>query len=170
MINKVIVEGPDCSGKSTVVDRVKNALRWDSKSLHHKEGNQFNRYLQEYALADRVVFDRSHVSEAVYSELWRRGSPFSEEEGKILNMLLQKDSLIILSSPSVELMQERYKSRGFTQQVKFEELEESRNLFFKRFNGDKIPFIAYGSQTYEELDYLVENIRRLVNESLCDPC
>ena len=70
-ISKIIVEGPDCSGKSTVVERIKNMLCWDSKSLHHKEGNQFLRYLREYVLNENVVFDRAHFSEEAYSHLWR---------------------------------------------------------------------------------------------------
>ena len=66
-IIRIIVEGPDCSGKSTLVNRTKNDLRWDSKSLHHKEGNQFLRYLKEYAFSEQIVLDRSHFSEEVYS-------------------------------------------------------------------------------------------------------
>ena len=86
-LKRIIVEGPDCSGKSTLVDTLKNRLLWDAKSLHHKEGNQFQRYLKEYALGEEVVFNRAHFSENVYSKLWRGGSPFLEKEKEILNDL-----------------------------------------------------------------------------------
>ena len=91
---RIIVEGPDCSGKSTVVHRIKNALRWDSKSLHHKGGDQFSRYLREYANNDCIVFDRSHFSEIVYSKLWRNGSPFTEIESNILIIPVDYHSLL----------------------------------------------------------------------------
>ena len=84
MIKRIIIEGPDCSGKSTVVDRVKNELRWDSKSLHHREVYQFYRYLKEYSSANQIVFDRSHFSEilamAFKSSLLQRSDWF---QGKI---------------------------------------------------------------------------------------
>ncbi|MEK6926651.1 MAG: hypothetical protein AABW50_05225 [Nanoarchaeota archaeon] len=159
-IKRIIVEGSDCSGKSTVVERLKNFLRWDSKSLHHIEGDQFKRYLREYSFSDFVIFDRSHFSEIVYSILWRNGSPFSESEKMILDFLAQKETIIILSCPSLELMKERYSSRNFTQQIKLEELEKARNLFLEALEG--IPYLFYSSKNFEELDFLIEKVKEIV--------
>ena len=160
-INKIIVEGPDCSGKSTVVDRVKNTLRWDSKSLHHKSGDQFMRYLKEYALGENIVFDRGHFSELVYSVLWREGRiPFTEEKRKVLDSIASYKSLIIFSCPSLETMQARYNERDFEQQIKFEELEESRELFIKRL--EDVPHILYKSESYRELELLVHDVEEAV--------
>ena len=72
-ITKIIIEGPDCSGKSTVVERIKNMLRWDSKSLHHQPGNQFKRYLKEYALNDNIVFVEDSI-EAI--KIWESMKTF----------------------------------------------------------------------------------------------
>ena len=117
MITRIIVEGPDCSGKSTLVDRVKNSLRWDSKSLHHVEGNQFERYLKEYANNKNTVFDRSHISEIVYSILWRGGNPFAESEQKILDEIVQCNTIVIAALPSEEKLRERYISRKYDDQI-----------------------------------------------------
>lgn len=155
-INKIIIEGPDCSGKSTVVERIKNSLRWDSKSLHHIEGNQFDRYLKEYAFAERVVFDRAHFSEEVYSILWRDGNPFSEKEKQILDSLACYRALIIFMCPDLEIMKERYRKRNFQQQIKLEELQKSRELFLERLAN--IPHLLYESKDYAELDKLLERV------------
>src|SRR3989304_4150298 len=114
-IKRIIIEGPDCSGKSTLVDRIKNEIKWDAKALRHKDGDQFERYLFEYATADKVVFDRGHFSENVYSKLWRSGSPFSKNEKNILDSVCQEKTLIIFSCPSSDTIKKRYLSRDYTQ-------------------------------------------------------
>ena len=164
MINKIIVEGPDCSGKSTLVERLKNSLRWDAKSLHHKDSPswsdkyfQFKRYLSEYATNDKTILDRSHFSEIVYSELWRDELPFTSNEKLLLNGIAQHNSLIILACPNLETLQKRYLSRNYPQQIKLEELEPSRKLFFRELRN--IPYILYKSESYEELNNLVTRVK-----------
>ena len=159
-VNKIIIEGPDCSGKSTLVDRIKNVLRWDAKSLHHVEGDQFNRYLSEYVSANNTVLDRSHFSEIVYSDLWGRSRPFTKEEGRLLDFASQRNSVIIFACPTLEIMESRYKKRKFDQQIKFEELEKSRNLFIDTLNG--IKKLAYFSRDFEELDNLVFKVKEMI--------
>jgi thymidylate kinase len=159
-VNKIIIEGPDLSGKSTLLDRLKNRLRWDGKSLHHKEGDQFKRYCREYALAEEVVFNRGHISEEVYSQLWRGGNPFIKEEKNILNSLLRHNSIIIFACPCLEVMRERYLERNFEQQIKIDELQKSRELFIKIM--DELPNIRYYSSSYNELDLIIERVYREV--------
>lgn len=156
-IIRIIVEGPDCSGKSTLVNRIKNDLGWDSKSLHHKEGNQFLRYLKEYAFSEQIVFDRSHFSEEVYSILWRGGSPFSKEEKEILEDICKLNTLILFACPSLETMEKRYLSRDYYQQISFEELKECRNLFYEKLSA--VPHLLYTSSTWEELNKISEIVR-----------
>ncbi len=162
-IETVIVEGPDCSGKSTLVDRLKNTLRWDAKSLHHRPGNQFKRYLKEYALMDNTVIDRSHFSEQVYSILWRGGSPFNSVEKEILDKIALNQALVILVCPSLEALRKRYSERNYSQQIKLEELEHSRELFMKELGG--ICNIHYQSRDYDELEKVINEVKN--HEALC---
>ena len=167
--SQVIIEGMDCSGKSTIVERVKNNLRWDSKSLHHIEGDQFRRYLREYAFNDKTVFDRSHFSEIVYSTLWREGNPFSKMEKAILDGYCTSKTLIVFACPELDVMRERYKQRGFEQQIKLSELEKSRKLFYDIFKD--IPHLKYRSRDFNELSELVDKIKSVClgeNEIICN--
>lgn len=156
----ILIEGPDCSGKSTVVERLKNMLRWDSKSLHHRPGSQFQRYLKEYVHQEKVVFDRGHISECVYGQLWHRCVPFSNEEKTLLDSLCKKQILIIFACPHIDLMKNRYKKRDFAQQIKLKELEITHSLFCEAF--ENIPHIVYTSKNFEELDELLKKIKRMV--------
>jgi len=158
-ITKIIIEGPDCSGKSTLVERLKNVLRWDSKYLRHKEGDQFGRYLREYA-GEETVLDRSHFSENVYSKMWRGGSPFTKEEKEVLDKAAAVNSLIIFAIPSLKTLKERYQSRGFEQQITLEELSYSRKLFLEEIRG--LPIIIYRAKSYGELEKLLNKVKKMV--------
>jgi len=161
-IIRVIIEGPDCSGKSTLVERVKNTLKWDSRYLRHKDGDQFERYLFEYASVNQVVFDRGHLSESVYSKLWRGGSPFSNKQKEILNKICCEKTLLIFACPSIKIIKNRYLSRNYGQQIKLEELELSRKLFIKEFKS--LTKIVYKSKDYGELENLLKKINQIVEE------
>jgi thymidylate kinase len=161
MIKRILIEGPDCSGKSTALDRIKNVLRWDAKSLHHRDGNQFQRYIKEYCSAENIVFDRGHFSESVYGQMWRDGNPFSKEEFEFLNFYLQNEGLIIFALPSEETLINRYRARNFSQQIKENELALARKLFLEK--SQTVSHILYSSASYKELDDLVADVLRRVN-------
>ena len=160
VITQILVEGPDCSGKTTLVERLKNELHWDAKALHHLEGNQFKRYLREYALQEKIIFNRGHYSEAAYGKLWRGGSPFSEKEKNILDQICQQNMIIIFACPSLEILQQRYQQRTFPQQIKYEELGAIRKNFCELMQD--APYLLYQSASYEELQSLLEQVSRLV--------
>ncbi len=155
-ITQILVEGPDCSGKTTLVERLKNELRWDAKSLHHLEGNQFKRYLKEYALQEKVIFNRSHYSEIAYGKLWRGGNPFSVGEQQILDQLCCQNMLIIFACPTLEILQQRYSHRNFSQQLKYEELGVIRQYFCEMMQD--LPNLLYQSGSYDELQSLIQNM------------
>jgi thymidylate kinase len=153
-IKRILVEGPDCSGKSTLVERLKNRLHWDAKSLHHKPGDQFERYLKEYALADNIIFDRGHISEYVYSVLWRGGEPFKAWQYSILDHIIGDGGMIIFCNPSLALMKKRYAERTYPQQIKPCELEKSKHLF-ESYLRDWEP-LTYSSSSPEALEGTIE--------------
>jgi len=158
MKTQILVEGSDCSGKTTLVERLKNELRWDAKSLHHLEGDQFKRYLKEYALQENIVFNRGHYSEIAYDKLWSRGNSFSKEQQQILYNLCNQNMLVIFANPPLAVLQERYMQRNFSQQIKYEELELIQTYFCEIM--DTVPHLLYQSTSYQELDYLIQQVSR----------
>jgi len=155
MKTQILVEGPDCSGKTTLVERLKNELHWDAKALHHLEGNQFQRYLREYALQEKVIFNRGHYSEIAYGQLWRGGNPFSLREQNILDEICQQNMIIIFAAPPLEVLQQRYRQRNFPQQIKYEELGMVRDNFCRLMQHS--PHLLYQSSSYQELQSLLEH-------------
>lgn len=162
MFHFIIIEGMDCSGKSTLVNQLKNALHWDSKSLHHRKGDQFERYLKEYALQENTIFDRAHFSEKVYAQLWRGGNPFRKEQEEILNNIIKQRALVIFACPDSAVLKRRYEERDYEQQIRLYELEKSRELFCEALKT--IPHRIYRSSNKEELKKLIEDVK---DEVLC---
>ncbi|GEM_PF-2438433 len=161
--SQILIEGPDCSGKSTLINRLKNELCWDAKSLHHRPGNQFLRYLKEYSSQSEVIFDRGHISEAVYSTLWRGGTPFSGDELNILSGIVKLQMIAILALPKVSVLQSRYLARTYHQKINFSELETSASLFENYFDGKNIaPTIIYCSKDYGELEFVVQKVSKII--------
>ncbi len=159
IIRRIIVEGPDRSGKSTLVKALKDILGWDSKYLGHKNvKDQYQRYLEEYALNDRVVFDRSHVSEIVYSKLWDRPL-ISKDDVKILDYISSRNGLIIFALPPLEVVLERHNNTE-GQKISVDDLVRSYDLFREIKNNYWAQ--VYTETTFEGLEKFVRNIREMV--------
>lgn len=159
----ILVEGIDCSGKSTLVNELKNRLRWDARSLGHQEGNQFFRYLKEYSFLENTVIDRGHISEAIYSRLWNRPAPFDEDCLKILDSLVEQSMLLIHCLPDIKVAQKRYLERRNTfQEVTLEELKVSYRYFKEWFlkSDYKDCLIAYQSKDFDELNRVIKNVKQ----------
>ena len=157
-MNRIIVEGPDCAGKSMLVERLKNELHWDAKSLHHRNGAQFSRYLREYAMQECVIFDRGHISEAVYGRLWRGGSPFEPWQQEILDSLVKNTMVSIFALPDPRVLHERYQERTYPQQIQLHELETAAG-HFAAYAEMLRPTFIYRSSGFAELSQLIEDVR-----------
>jgi len=163
---QVLIEGPDCSGKSTLVNCLKNELCWDAKSLHHKDADQFSRYLFEYSSQEKIIFDRGHISESIYSALWRGGNPFSVGESTVLDSIVRMNMITVFALPDVSVLRERYALRNYAQKITISELETSACLFKDYFDCNKIiPAIIYCSKDYWELEYTVKKVSSIVGEA-----
>ena len=160
---QILVEGPDCAGKSTLINRLKNELCFDAKSLHHRDGCQFSRYLKEYAAQTKIIFDRGHISEVVYSTLWRGGNPFNIDESTVLNSIVRLQMITILALPDISSLRDRYLSRAYPQKISLAELETGSHLFEDYFQSHQMtPTIVYCSKNVEELESVVKKVSRII--------
>lgn len=159
-MKNVIVEGIDCSGKSTLIKNLKFKLKgfggYDVKALEHKNGDQFRRYSTEYVLADRILFDRAHISEMVFGKILRNHSPLNQNEISILNSIVNNNFLVILAVPSYEDF-----IRRFHESRELQVISESD---FGRINDEfilgcgSINPIIYNSKSLTELDLITNQI------------
>jgi hypothetical protein len=83
-----------------------------------------------------------------------------------LDKVALNGSLIILVCPSLDVLRKRYLARNYSQQIKLEELEFSRELFMQELGG--ICTIHYHSRDYDELNQVIEKV--VNHEAICSSC
>lgn len=154
----IIVEGVECAGKTTLIQRLRSkVVPWDCKMLAHKPSQQFDRFITEYVSNNEIIFNRSHISEIVYSKLWNRDEPFSSEERKVLDEFISRHFLIILCEAETSLLVERYNTRDFEQKAKATEFEHIKELF--NLECKDLELIRYNGSNKESLNNILPIIQ-----------
>lgn len=162
-MHNVVVEGIDRAGKSTLVRELKNALGWDARFLGHRPGEQYLRYLRGYATTDRMVIERGHVSEAVYSYLFGRPEPFEPAQLRVLDGVLATTAIVVFADPDLDDVAARYEQRTLRQTVTPEQIAAGASAFRAWFDTHDYPgLIRYHSTDFDEMrgviDLVVERV------------
>ncbi|MCU0318155.1 MAG: hypothetical protein MUC61_02300 [Amoebophilaceae bacterium] len=155
----IIIEGSDCSGKTTLVNRLRSKLSphgWYSLSLSHRIADQFELYLEKYIRDERIIYDRAHFSEIVYGNLWRGHSGLANWQKDFLNKFVLENFVVVLAQAPKDILLQRYNSRQQEQAVSIEELWSIQNMFQKEMQDARI--IQYQSTHFSSLDEVVNQI------------
>ncbi|MET0464573.1 MAG: hypothetical protein ABW007_15515 [Chitinophagaceae bacterium] len=154
----VITEGIAGCGKTALISSLKAELKryggFDVKELTHVDcDDQYARYLREYAIQERLLFHRSHISEHVLGKLLRSQSPFSGDEFFILNKIISLRFVCVLVEPpdyETYLKRKAQDTRHVREQFNENQYTEIVTSFRKSF--EDIPHIHYISSTLNELE------------------
>ena len=118
----ILVEGTDCSGKSTLIKRFqdichlnvfKNPIK-PTAGLQERgfvNGTYFGAYNSAKLLRDDLIFDRSHITELVYAKIKRGYEP----EKDFWNKWEEENShyvVVVYVTASLDVLKERMKARG----------------------------------------------------------
>lgn len=163
MLRSILIEGIDCAGKSTLTKELKNHLGWDAKHLVHKNTpSQFERYFLEYATGYHTIFERGHISELVYSHLFGRDLPFTADELRLLDDVVDRTAICILCLPDTQTALARYRERKGVLQIVNPELITKGDVLFAQFKNHYRHTFIYRSQNWEELTELIAAIKHLL--------
>lgn len=127
----VIIEGPDATGKSTLANYINNTY---GMRVHHSTSKTRNDYYYHADLLDyceNTVFDRFHIGEMVYPELYDRAGKLSNDDFYHISKKIidNHDMLIILYSSDMSVLNSRFIDRGELDYIK--EIEDQNKLFLK---------------------------------------
>lgn len=122
----VIIEGPDACGKSTLAKKLV-----DKYNMHyvHFPSADLETHMNSL-LADNTVFDRFHIGELVYPEIYDREPKFNglEDANKIMKRIVDNnDILIIFRTSDLSILNDRLIARGELDYL--EEIDEQNKLF-----------------------------------------
>jgi thymidylate kinase len=159
----IIVEGGDCSGKTTLVNRLRSKLSpqgWYSLSLSHRATYQFERYLAKYLSDERIIYDRAHFSEIVYGKLWRAHTGFTTWQQQFLHDFVLDNFVVVLVQAPRDTLMQRYRTRHQTQAIDISELEKAQDIFQEEMRDRNI--IQYHAIDLESLDQVVNQVMAIL--------
>lgn len=94
---KIIVDGMDASGKSTLVDALAKEFDLPKRRETSKDENTFDWYMKEYSNGS-FVSDRSFISEHIFAPVFKRARKINDEEAiKIHNYLVDNYTIFIIA-------------------------------------------------------------------------
>lgn len=109
---RIIIEGCDSVGKTTVIEKLCNEYKLDIVKMTGPGWKDFESYFQK-ALLDNVVHDRSFISEFVYSTIYKRDSVVDKSSFEMLLSLYRKyNTHIIFLTADVDVIMKRLKKRN----------------------------------------------------------
>lgn len=182
MVKLIIIDGVDCSGKSTFVERISKDKRFrnslliknnyrpsDESGIDQVKENyiQMRNMLQGLNGFEYVIIDRWYMSEIVYGIL-RGYEPFEDEWYMTFDDILVdltkagvfEKIIFIHMCPSLEEIKNRFAKRG-DEHIKEEQIE----ILWKRYikfttNFSKLPYIVMADNGQTELDLLENYLER----------
>lgn len=176
MVKIIIVDGVDCSGKSTLIERISKDKRFRNslliKNNYRPSGEetipqikenyiQMRMMLQNLSGFEYVIIDRWYMSEMIYGKL-RGYEPFEDDWYKTFEESIQDlkemkvfESIIYIHMcPSLTTIYERFDSRG-DEHINREQIEDLWSRYIK-FTTDfsKLPFMVMADNGETEISLL----------------
>ncbi len=127
----IILEGPDATGKSTLAEKLKKKFGMNIINSTSKTRNDFHYHIDLLDYQDNTVFDRFHVGEMVYPDIYGRDGKLSDQDFlKITTRIIENnDLLIVFYCSDINVLKERLIERGELNYL--EEIDLQNKLFMK---------------------------------------
>ena len=163
---RIILEGPDASGKTQTANTLLEKYGFNKILKYSKDdANDFEYYnnLLESDF-DKVIFDRFHISEMVYPEIYHREPKLSFEDFCNINnkIIANKDLVIVFYTSNIDILNKRLLDRKEFNYL--DEIEQQNTLFLKYsyvidvYEDMKIKFIDISKQdAYKNLYKWIED-------------
>lgn len=94
--NKIIIEGPNNVGKSTIIKALQKEFGYQSEHTTGACPNDYGFYATCLDYPEPLIFDRLHVGEMVYPQLFNREANLADEEFRQLLKKHNDDVLIVI--------------------------------------------------------------------------
>lgn len=165
-MNRVIVlEGPDCSGKSTLAKQLATFHGFEYRHIGKPRPNEdvFRTYTLELWRAlkspNPVVFDRLYLGETIYGPIMRGQSLLSPMQQRLIERLMMaNDVKQVICLPDFEVCHEKWRARLGQEYVKLDQQLKkiwdgySRELRFLRYDytrqdGEFLPRVLMPMRT-----------------------
>ena len=109
---RIIIEGVDGSGKSTLVAKLRQRYKLDSLHVTSKDPNTFEFY-KSLMLKSDLVTDRDFIGEMIWPEIFnRKGNLNLRKFEKLVSLSNEVGAKIIVLTAPIETLISRIEERG----------------------------------------------------------
>lgn len=109
---RLILEGPDCAGKSTMAKELAERLRLDIIKSTYYGPKTSDAYRERLACQD-VVIDRCWISEVIYSKYFGYDPDVDDFTDRMLTDICVKQNIpIVVMLPPIDIIIQRMMCRG----------------------------------------------------------
>lgn len=146
----IILEGPDCGGKSTLAVRL--AERYNAPITHYSAHDDvvMRKHAEDGLYGDLEIVDRFHLSEPPYTMYFRHETPDYESVDAIDNILAAGNHLVILCIPSWASVKKLWEERIDQELIKdVNTLHGIYNWYANRAGRYKTPSIHYDYERHD---------------------
>lgn len=113
----IIIEGLDCTYKSTVANKLSKkinfpVLKGSSFELSSCSNSELYAHFLELTALEKSIIDRSIYSNLVYASLYDGYAMITEEQRAVIENRLRSNSLVVYLTASIDTIVDRLNERG----------------------------------------------------------
>ena len=108
-----------------------------------------------YSQADAWVFDRGHISEVVYGDIWRGGQHFAPWQRRFLDEYVLTEFVVVLAYAPGDLLRARHAAKA-DQRIQITEIEVVQRGFMEAMTDHRV--VRYDSSSMDSLDVAVNTV------------
>jgi hypothetical protein len=132
---------------------------WSTKTLDYRNTDYFIRHLQSYRLHPETIFDRGHISEVVYANLFRNSRSFSAQELHFLNEYTACKGTVLFCNPPLAITQERVRNAPYPKHIREDALEHVVNAFKTFLDVHHLDYWEVDTSDARSVDNTIQYIR-----------
>lgn len=126
---RIIVEGPDGAGKTTLVRQLADHFGCDILSLTEKGSKRIEDY-SDKAILNNIISDRSFLSEVVYSNVFERKSSLTNFQlEELIKYYRSKGWIFIILDARPECLIDRLDERGDEDPIKIQNIVRLKTMY-----------------------------------------
>lgn len=159
----LIIEGSDGAGKTTVIEYLQMLLEYPvvkgSDFSHATQGNGylFNKFMKLTEL-ENTIFDRSHLSNRVYAQLYKDYSILTPEQVRIAEEKLKPKSMLFYLHADLDEVIKRVSNRG-DDYVKLDMISSIRDKYEEVLSESTFDTVRIDTTNKEPLDVAKEILK-----------
>jgi thymidylate kinase len=146
---KIIIDGCDGTGKTTLIEKLADHYNCDVVRMMRNGSKEYFDYKSKYIEIENVIFDRSFMSEVVYSKVFNRTCRLAEFSFRSLFDVIKDIPTIILDCDP-ETIRERLLAKN-EDPIIIDQIDIIRKAYIDLADEFHIPVIDTTKVSFEEI-------------------